>query len=177
MRTGLTPRSKTLLVLAALALSIALGLVTGVGAQRLLALFASNEPRKVALALQASAGLIVFLAAALWTGGANATRWVLPVVSAMYVSAAAIAIATGVGTGTGALAVLGFVLVAVAVIALAALARAGAGLVGKVPFALVALSGGLAGGLVGGAFPPRSWPSPPCSSAGERWLVAPTTRG
>lgn len=153
IRTGLKPGGKALLVAAALLVSIALGVITGLGARYLMALIHSGDPRKVALALNASAAVVVYLLAGLWKGGQVATRTVLPVVAALFGSGAVIAIATGVGTGVGAFATLGFVLIAAAVVTLAALARAVAGTAGTALFTLVAIAGGLAGGFVGGGIP------------------------
>jgi hypothetical protein len=153
IRTGPRPADQAILVALALAVSIALGVITGWSARYLMALITGDDPRRAALALQAFAGVLVFLAAGLWKGGDLAVRVVLPVIAALFVAAGLIAIATGVGTGVGVAAVFAFLLLAVVVIGLGSLVRAVAGTVTTWTFVLVAVTGGLAGGAVGGGVP------------------------
>lgn len=149
-QTGMRTRWKLVLVGVALLVSIALGVATGLGTKSLRSLLESGEPRKVSLALNAFAALLVLIVAGIWKGGDFALRNVLPVIAAMVVAAALIAIVTGVGSGAGAVAVLGVVLLGLAVVGLGAIVRAVAGTVATATFAVVAIAGGLAGGFVGG---------------------------
>lgn len=151
--TGMRPGWKLLMIAGALVVSLGLGIATGLGARYLTGFLDSDDPRKVALALNASAALAVYIVAALWKGGDFAVRVVLPIVAALFLSAALIAILTGVGTGVGAIVGLAFVLLGAVIVILGALARAVAGTAGMALFAVVAISGGLAGGIVGGGIP------------------------
>lgn len=152
-RTGMRPGWQLLMVAGGLVASLGLGIVTGLAARYLMGFFDSGDPRKVALALNATAALVVYTVAAVWKGGDFAVRMVLPIVAALFLSAALIAVLTGVGTGVGAIVGLAFVLLGAVIVILGALARAVAGTAGMALFAPVAIAGALAGGIVGGGVP------------------------
>jgi len=150
VRTGMS-RSWTALVGAgSLALSIAVGALSGIAGNFLHGLLASDDLRQRGVGVFVAVGLFVYLAVGMWKGLLMATRTVLPVVAALAVSSGVVAVVSGVGTGIGALAILAFTLLAVAIVLLSVFARAVAGTAGVLFFAVVAISGALTGRALGG---------------------------
>ncbi len=150
IRAGMSRGWTALLVLGSLALSIALGVVVGLCARFLHAMYVSDDPRRRLEVVFVIAALLAVLIAGIWKGLWFATRHVLPVAAALAVAAGAIAAITGLGTGEGALLALVFLALATVIVTLSVLVRATAGTAGGLYFAIVAISGGLAGGAAGG---------------------------
>jgi hypothetical protein len=150
VRTGMSRGWAALLVVGSLALSIALGAVVGACARFLHAMFTSDDVRLRLVVVFVVAAVLAFLIAGIWKGLRFATRHVLPVAAALAIAAGAIGAISGIGTGTGGLLGLVFLALAAVIVALSVLARATAGTTGGLPFAIVAIAGGLAGGATGG---------------------------
>lgn len=150
IRSGMSRGWAALLGIGSLVLSVAIGLVTGACARTLKAMYTSGDVRQQMIALFVEATLIVFLVAGIWKGLRYATDNVLPVTAALAVAAGVIGIVTGTGSGRGGLVALMFVALAAVIVAVAVFARAVAGASGKLVFAVVAISGGLAAGAVDG---------------------------
>ena len=152
-RAGMRKSWTVLVVLLSLLFSIAIGALTGASGRIVRALVESPAQLWRFLGVFICAELVVFAAAAVWRGLEYAVRTVLPVVLALAIAGGGIAVVTGQGSGIGALAVLAFVVLSTAIVALASLARSVAGAAGLTMFALVAISGALTGGLLGGGVP------------------------
>ena len=150
IRSGMSRGWAVAVVAASLVVSLALGVIVGMCARDLRALYATGDVRLQMVALYVAGALLVFLIAGTWKGLRFAARNVLPVTAALAVAVGVIAIITGAGTGVGGLVALLFVVIAAALVALAVLVRAVAGGAGKLAFSVVAIAGGLAGGAAGG---------------------------
>lgn len=150
VRTGMTRTWSALVFVVSALFSLVLGVVVGLGAHLLRALFASTDPRLQMSAMFVGASLIVFVFAGIWRGLRAAAYQVLPVTAALAVASALIAVITRAGTGIAAALALVFLAVAAAVIGLCVLARATAGASGKVFFMLTSIAGALAAGEAGG---------------------------
>lgn len=138
--------------LGALALSVAIGMVSGWAGGVVHDLIASDEVRPRLVGVFIAATVAVFLILGSWRGLRRATFTVLPVAGAVAIAAGIVGILSGIGTGAGALAIVGFLLMAFAIVALAVLARAMAGIISQLAFVVVAIAGGLTGGAMGGGF-------------------------
>ena len=149
-RAGVGPRWAALVFLLALAASVLLGWVAGLGGRALQALIEDPQPRQRAIGLFLAIELAVFLLVFVIKGLRVAIRYVLPVAIALALVAGLIAIVSGVGTGSGALAALGFSVLLTAVVAFATVARAVAGTLNRWLFMVVALSGAAVGAVTGG---------------------------
>ncbi len=150
IRTGMSRSWTALVGAASLALSIAVGALSGIAGNFLHGLLASDDLRQRGVGVFVAVGLFVYLVVGMWKGLLMATRTVLPVVAAIAVAAGLVAVLSGVGTGIGALAVLAFILLAAVIVLLSVFARAVAGTAGVLFFAVVAISGALTGRALGG---------------------------
>jgi hypothetical protein len=149
-RSGMSRSWAAIVAAGAFVCSIGIGLAAGVCTRYLHALHSSDERRLRVAAWFVTAMLLVFVVAGIVKGLAYAVRVVLPTSAAIAAVVAVAAIVTGVGTGKGALVALVFLAFVALVVALSVLVRAVAGTEGRVIFALVAITGGLAGAAVGG---------------------------
>lgn len=152
IRTGAGSAWATLVVGGALALSVGTGALAGVGGRYLAQLLASEATTDQVLSVLVISVLVVFVLAAIVLGLGHALRTVLPVLAATFAVGWLVTLAFGLGSGHIALAALGFVLAVAVVVVLAIAARTLAGGVRAIAFMLVAISGALAGTLLGGGF-------------------------
>jgi hypothetical protein len=150
IRAGMSRGWTALLVVGSLALSIGLGVVAGLCAQFLSAMYVDDDTRRRLVVVFVVAALAAVLIAGIWKGLLFATRHVLPVAAALAIAAAAIGALSGIGTGAGGMLALVFLALATVIVTLSVLVRATAGTAGGLYFAIVAIAGGLAGGAVGG---------------------------
>lgn len=149
-RLGMSLAWAALVVALALAMSLAIGAVSGVAGRFLHALIASDDAKHRIVGIFVAVSLLVFLGAGIWKGLRWATRLVLPAVAAVGVAVGLIAVIAGAGTGAAALAAVAFVMLAAAIVTVSVLARAAAGIAGTLYFAVVAISGALIGRALGG---------------------------
>lgn len=149
-RLGMSHGWTALVVLAALALSLAVGALAGVAGRFLHELIASDDVRHRIVGIFVAVSLLVFLVAGIWKGLRLATRVILPLIAAVCIAVGLIIVISGAGTGAGALAAVAFVLLAAAIVTVSVLARAAAGITGALFFAVVAISGALIGRALGG---------------------------
>lgn len=150
VRAGMSRGRRAAIVIAALAASIALGVVAGRAGDFLHRLITGGSERQRLLGVLLAVELLVFIGVTVWKGLGVAVRHVLPRVLAIAVIVGVTAIVTGVGTGKGAYAMLAFATLTAAIVALGSLARAVAGTTSGLLFAVVAIAGALSGALVGG---------------------------
>lgn len=150
IRAGLSRRWAAWIVVGSLVISIALGVLIGVCARYLTTTYASGDVRARMAALFVISALLVFLVAGIWKGLRYATYHVLPVTAALAIATAFAAVVSGSGTGLVAILTIVFLALAVVIVTLAVLVRATAGTAGKLAFMIVAVSGALAAGAVGG---------------------------
>jgi MFS family permease len=150
VRAGMSRGWTALLVVGSLALSIGLGVVVGLCARFLHAMYANDDPRYRLVVVFVVAALIAVLIAGIWKGLQFATRRVLPVAAALAIAAGAAGAISGIGTGAGGMLALVFLALATVIVTLSVLVRATAGTAGGLYFTIVAIAGGLAGGAVGG---------------------------
>jgi uncharacterized protein YjbI with pentapeptide repeats len=149
-RTGMRRNWEIALLLVALALSAAMGVVSGLGGAWLKSLMQSPEPRLRFIGVFLTLQLAIFLLMFVWRGLSLAIRRVLPFSLAVALGVALAAILTGAGSGTGFFAVLAFSGLLAAVVGFASVARVAAGAAGTAMFVLVAVAGALVGGALGG---------------------------
>lgn len=152
IRSGMSRVWTVVVVVGSLALSILLGIAVGFSAVYLRSMYENDDARYQMAALYVGASLAVLLVAGIWRGLGFAIKNVAPVTVSVVVAGGLIAVITGTGTGVAAIVALAFVVVAAAAVALCVVVRAVAGIAGNLMFALVAISGGLASGAVGGRF-------------------------
>lgn len=150
VRTGMSHGWTALLVAGSLALSIGLGVVVGLCARFLYAMYAHDDTRFRLVVVFVIAALIAVLIAGIWKGLWFATRHVLPAAAGLAIAAGAIGAISGIGTGAGGMLALVFLALATVIVTLSVLVRATAGTAGGLYFTVVAIAGGLAGGAVGG---------------------------
>lgn len=149
-RAGRPALSNLLAVASALAVSVLLGAAAGLAGRILQRMVGSDDPGVRVVGVLIAASLAVIMVSSLWKGIAYAVRHTLPPIAAIAVIGGGIVLATGTGTGIGALAMLAFLAVTVAFVALGALARAVAGTTHLLLFVVAAVSGAVAGRVVGG---------------------------
>jgi hypothetical protein len=150
VRTGMSRGWAALLFIGSASLSLALGIVVGLGSRTLHAMLASNDARLHMCAMFVLASMLVFAVAGIWRGLRFATYDVLPVTAALAVAAGIIAVITRAGTGIAAALALVFVAAAAAMIGLCVLVRATGGASGKLFFMVTSIVGALAAGAAGG---------------------------
>ncbi|MBX3158045.1 MAG: pentapeptide repeat-containing protein [Deltaproteobacteria bacterium] len=150
IRSGMSRAWTAILVISSLVLSVGVGVLIGSCARALQTLYAGGDVRREMAALFIVAALLVFLIAGIWKGLHYAITHVLPVAAALAVAGGLGAIASGAGTGIIALLTAVFVAFAAVLVTFAVLVRAIAGATGRGFFVLVAMSGAIAAGVVGG---------------------------
>jgi uncharacterized protein YjbI with pentapeptide repeats len=149
-RMGLAQPWASFLFAIALGLSLGIGLIAGWAGERLAELVRSDQARARVLGVFLSVELIAFLVVAVVRGIDAAARRVLPVAIGLAALVAILAVATGWGPGTGALMVFAFSALLLVLFVFVTLARAVAATEGAVIFAVVAISGAVAGSVTGG---------------------------
>lgn len=150
IRTGPSSARTALLVAGALTVSVATGVLAGLGGRYLTQLLRGDAPTDQVLSILVTSVLVVFVLATIVIGLGRALRVVVPVLAATFTVAWIVTVASDVGTGRMALAALGFVAAITLVVVLAISTRVLAGGVRALEFLLVAVSGALAGALLGG---------------------------
>lgn len=149
-RTGAGLAWATTVVGGALALSVATGLLSGLGGRYLTQLWQSDAMIDQVLSVFVTSALVVLVLASVVVGLGRTLRTVVPVLAATLAVAWIVTVLSGLGTGHMALAALAWVMAVAVVVILALAARALAGGVRALAFMLVAVSGALSGALLGG---------------------------